>query len=290
MPDYTWWVIEQKTHLEILELLRQQSKERPWANYFLRENPLSPGSLNSTCRLEFVPYDRCVQDRYFCIDRSKQPEILAGGGITTQICWDFNPEHLPAGWQGAVRQSFADTNMKNCRPNTQVALLAFTTPRFRGQGLSGKLLSKMGSTAQSRGYRYLIVPALPPTQFQREYVRAASEEIAHLKREDGRPLDYWIRLHLRKGARIIGHCERSHRFAFSLNDFADNVSSDKIDATGEHIVRLDRDPAMGPTNKNMWQLVYVDIERSFVVFDWKCVWMQYDLQALQFTEKGPGEA
>lgn len=282
MTNLEWWVIEQKTHLEILEVLKGHSKARPWVTYFLHDHPLSPGNLNSICRLEFVPYDRCVQDRYFYVDRSKTPEILAAGGITTQIYWDFNPDNLPAGWQGAVRQSYTDTNSTHRTPNTQVALLAFTTQRFREQGLSGQMLSKMCSTAQKRGYRYFIVPALPPTQFKKEYVRTSIEDISNLKRNDGQFFDYWLRLHTRKGAKIIAHCPRSHRFAFSLNDFSTYVSSDPIDSSGEHLVRLDKDPTLGPNNKNMWQLIYADIERSFVLFDWGCVWVQYDLQSLHF--------
>ncbi len=282
MTGLAWWVIEQKTHLEILQLLQEQLEHRPWAAYFLQDHPLSPANLNSVCRLGFVPYNRCIQDWYFYTDRSRNPEILAGGGITTQICWDVNPENLPAGWQGAVKQSYLDLKAKNRKPNTQVALLAFTTQRFRGKGLSGQVLSKMCITAQNRGYRYLIVPALPPAQFQKEYVRTPIEEISNLKRDDGQYYDYWIRLHTAKGAKVIGHCEQSHRFVFSIDDFSRHVSSDPLETSGEHIVRLDKDHLLGPNNKNMWQLVYADVERSFVLFNWGCVWVQYDLQALQF--------
>lgn len=277
MTASEWWVIEQKTHPEIQEILREQSGKRPWAKYFLRDNPLSPGNLNSTCRIEFVPYERCIQDRFFLVDRSREPEILAGGGITTQIRWDSDPDTLPRGWQGAVRQSFLDRQAACRTPNTLVGLLAFTTRRFRGRGLAAEVLSKMCGIAQSRGYRHLIVPALPPTQFRKEYVRASVEEIAGLRRDDGESLDYWIRLHEKLGAKIIGHCSRSHRFAFTLDDFAENVSSDPIGFSGEHLVRLDRDETLGPDRKDMWQPVYADIERSIVLFDWKCVWVRYDL-------------
>jgi len=282
MTDFVWWTIEQKTHLDILKELRRHTADRPWTAYFLRDYPLNPANLNSVCRIGFVPYVFCVQDRFFCIDRSKNPEILAAGGITTQICWDHNPETLPPGWQGAVRQSYYDTNSKDRKPNTQVALLAFTLPRFREQGLSGKVLSKMASTAQKRGYHYFLVPALPPTQFQKDHVRTTMEEIANLKREDGEYYDYWIRLHTRKGATVIGTCAHSHRFVFSLDDFSQYVSSDPIETTGEHVVRMDKDHVLGPNKKNMWQVVYADIERSFVTFNWGCIWVQYDLHTLKF--------
>jgi len=282
MTDLTWWTIEQKTHDEILKILNEQSSNRPWAGYFLRDYPLNPGNLNSTCRIGFVPYSQCVQDRYFYIDQSRTPEILAAGGITTQINWDSNPETLPSGWQGAVRQSYSDSKSKDITPNTLVALLAFTLPRFRERGFSGKVLTRMCITAQQRGYRYFIVPALPPTQFQKDYVRMSMKEISRLKREDGEYHDYWIRLHTKKGATIIGHCEHSHRFIFSMDDFSKYVSSDPIDTTGEHVIRMDKDQVLGPNNKNMWQVVYADIQRSFVTFDWGCVWVQYDMKQLKF--------
>ena len=280
--ELEWWVVEQKTHAEHMETLRAQSAQRPWAGYFLHDHPLSPGDLNSACRIGYVPFDRCLQDRFYCVDRSRNPEILAAGGITTQIAWDYHPENLPEGWQGSVRQAHADGSSKNRAPNTQVALLAFTTQRFRGKGLSGQVLSKMCLTAQQRGYKYLVVPALPPSQFEKEHVRTPIEEIAALKREDGAYYDYWVRVHCLKGADVIGCCTHSHRFAFTLSDFASHVSSDPITSTGEHVVRLDRDLSLGARRKNMWQLVYADIDRSFVFFNWGCVWVRYDLQTLKF--------
>lgn len=282
MTDFKWWIIEQKTHREILQVLREQVSKRPWAAYFLSERPFNT-SINSVCRIGFVPFERCIQDRYFYIDQSRNPEILAAGGITTQIHWDFNPESLPAGWQGVVRQSYTDADTKGRKPNTQVALLAFATQRFKKQGLSEKVLSKMCGTAQKRGYPYIVIPVLPPTQFQKKYVGISMEELRNLKREDGECYDYWIRLHKRKGATVIGTCAHSHRFIFSLDDFSRYISSDPIELTGEHIIRMDKDQTLGPNNKDMWQLVYADVERSFVTFNWGCVWVQYDLKALDFS-------
>lgn len=280
MNKFEWWVIEQKTQTEILQLLRAETKERPWAAFFLSDHPLNPANLNSTCRIGFVPFAQCVQDRFFCVDRSRSPEILAAGGITSQFWWDFDPQNLPAGWQGAVRQSYVDGQRSDRGPNTMVALLAFTVPRFRSQGMSGKVLTKMCRTAQERGFRHLLVPALPPAQFEKQHVRTSMEVIAQLKREDGEHYDYWLRLHVKKGATIIGTCAKSHRFVLSLEDFAEHVSSHSITTTGEHVVRMDKDHVLGPNRGDMWQVVYADVERQFVTFDWGCVWAQYDLQSL----------
>lgn len=281
MNNFEWWVIEQKTQAEILQVLREHVPERPWAAFFLNDHPLNPGNLNSVCRIGFVPFAQCIQDRFFYVDKARHPEILAAGGITSQFCWDSKPEHLPAGWQGVVRQSYVDARSGGRIPNAMVGLLAFTVPRFRERGMSGKVLTKMCTLAHQRGYRYLLVPALPPAQFEKEHVRTPMEAISQLKREDGEYYDYWIRLHTRKGATIIGTCAQSHRFVFSLEDFSEQVSSDPITTTGEHVVRLDKDQVLGPNRKNMWQVVYADVERSLVTFNWGCVWVQYDLQALR---------
>lgn len=282
MKEFEWWIVQQKTRLEILDLMQDQVENRPWVAYFLHDRPLSLGNLSSNCRMGHVPFDQCVQDCYFHVDRSKNIEMLAAGGITTQINWDFDPNNLPDGWQGAVRQSYLDSNRKHSKPNTQVALLAFTTQRYRGQGQAGMVLKKMCHMAQYRGYRYCIVPALLPTQFEREYVQMPMKDISHLQREDGQFYDYWLRLHTRMGATVIGFCEHSHRFVFSLDDFSSFVSSGPIDASGDHVVRLDRDRGLGANHKNMWQLVHVNLDQDFVVFNWGCVWVQYDLRELQF--------
>jgi hypothetical protein len=277
MSKFEWWHINQKTHLEILEIFHRESERRPWCRFFLDDPPLSPGNLNSKCRIGFVPFDHCVQNRYYYVDKSRVLEVLAAGGITTQIDWDSSPENLPEGWQGAVRKSYFDYKNRKNTPNTMVALLAFTTGRFRGQGLSGMMLSKMIESAQSLGYRYLIIPALPPSQFEKNKVSLKMKEVAELKRDSGEYYDYWVRLHVRKGAEIVGHCDYSHRFVLNLKDFSKNVSLTPIHTTGEHLVRMDQDKVLGSKGKDMWQLVYADIERNIVTFNWGCVWVKYDL-------------
>lgn len=276
MESCDWWVIPQKTHREALEILRAEAERRPWCAYFLDDSPYHPGNLNSKCRIGFVPFDDCVQDRFYYVDTSRDPEILAAGGITTQIAWDADPAHLPAGWQGSIRKSYEDTKA-GTRPDTLVAILAFTPNRFRGRGLSSVVLSRMIRNAREKGFKRLIVPALPPSQFEEDKVGLSMDEIAALTSADGRPYDYWIRVHAKLGARVIGSCETSHRFAYTLADFGRYVSSTPIAASGDHTVRLDLDRALGGNAKNMSRIVHADLERDLVTFRWGCVWVQYDI-------------
>jgi len=275
MDKYDWWILKQKTHNEILDIFRNESIERPWCGFFLNDSPYFPGNLNSKCRIGNVPFDKCIQDRFYYIDKSRKPEILAAGAITTQFFWNFEHSSLPNGWQGAVKQSFNDSQ-KKIESNTQVALLAFTTQRYRKRGLSSLILSKMIEMTRENNYKYLLVPALPPSQFEKEYMGLSMEELSYLKRDDGQYYDYWVRLHSRKGAKIIGFSDSSHRFIYDLSDFRKYVSSAKINTTGEHVVCLDRDIILNPKNTPMWQKIHVDVERDLVSFDWGCIWVKYD--------------
>lgn len=276
MDGLEWWEIPQKTHREALEILRAEARKRPWCGYFLGDPPLDPGNLNSKCRIGHVPFDDCVQDRFYLVDRSRQPEILASGGYVTQIAWDGRPDSLPAGWQGSVLRSYEDARAGRA-PDTLVALLAFTPQRFRGRGLSSVVLSRMKERAAERGFRSFIVPALPPSQFERDKAGLSMEEIAALRREDGEEFDYWIRTHRKLGARVIGFCDSSHRFIYGLRDFQSSVSSTPIAASGEQLILLDKAAALGPNAKDMWRVAYADLERDFVTFDWGCVWIEYGL-------------
>ena len=282
---FSMWVIGRKRNPEILSILRDSRDEHPWAAYLFHQSSptlISPNVPNSKCRLEPVPFDDCIIDRFFYVYRDSSQEHLAGGGITTRICWDGRPETLPPGWQGAVKSSFLDSRASDRPVNTLVPLLAFTASRFRRQNASSAVLNAMCRSGQEQGFRYAIIPALPPLQFTREYAGIAMEELAKLRRQDGQPLDHWIRVHLKKGAEIIGYCEHSHRFALSLNDFRANISSTPILQSGYHVVESDRDVVLRLSRETAWQRIYADLEREIVSFDWGCVWVRYDLEKLSF--------
>jgi hypothetical protein len=284
MTDFSMWVIARKPNPEILKILSEQIDEHPWAAYFCHQLPtvISPNSMNSRCRREAIPFDQCIIDRFFYLNRDAGQERLAGGGVTTRIHWDGEPQTLPAGWEGTIKCSYRDSMSADRRVNTLVGLLAFTTARFRRQNASGAVLNAMCKSGQEEGLRYTIIPALPPLQFTREYAGISMKELAALKREDGQPLDHWVRVHVKKGADVIGYCDQSHSFALSLSDFRKHISSAPITTSGYHVVETDRDVVLRLSRERGWQRVYADLERETVSFDWGCVWVRYDLDKLNF--------
>jgi len=283
MNKFIWWILENKTHLEILEILNSKKERRPWVNYFMNESLMSPGNLNSVCRIGYVPFSNCKQNRFYYLDQSRSIETIAAGGICTEIFWDSTLENLPEGWQGSVKRAYLESKRDTNEPNTIVALLAFTPSRYRKKGLSGKVIGKMCLYGKENGFDYCIIPTLPPSQFQKSFVNMPVKDIASLKREDGNYYDYWLRLHTEKGAQIIGTHEKSHRFVFSVEDFSKYVSSCPINTSGDQIVTLDKDPSLGKNGENMWQKIYVNIEQDIVQFDWGCIWVKYDLKKMDFN-------
>ena len=274
--DFEWWLFERKTHGDIIKSLIAESESRPWCSVIAKDPPMMPGNLNSRCRLRFVPFDRCLQDRFYYIDGTGELEIVAAGGITTQFSWDGRDETIPGGWEESVQRAYLD-QIENSEANTLVALLAFTSPRFRGQGLAGLVIDKMVEIAKTRNFSSLVVPALPPSQFEKDKIDVPMKRLSTLRHEDGSAYDYWIRLHEKKGARVIGGSDSSHRFAMTISDFNDNVSSTQLTESGDFIVTMDKDLVLGANGKNMHQRVFVDSDRDLVSFDWGCVWMKYDV-------------
>lgn len=273
---FEWWILERKTFGEISGILNQESDRRPWCQVIVNDPPMMPGNLNSRCRIRYVPFDRCLQDRIYYLDRSRQLETVVAGGIMTQIQWDGQTDTVPGGWEEAVQRAYTD-QIEERDSNTLVALLAFTSPRFRGRGMAGTVIDKMIEIARARNFKSFILPLLPPSQFESDKIDVPMKELQTITRDDGLPYDYWIRLHKKKGATILNSSDYSHRFVMTLSDFHKNVSSAPIETSGDSVVMMDRDRVLGSNGKKMHQRIFADIERDIVSFNWGCVWMKYDL-------------
>ena len=85
-----------------------------------------------------------------------------------------------------------------------------------------------------------------------------------MRREDGKPLDYWLRLHVELGAEVLGTCETSHQHAMNLRDFHEMFGRG-FDTSGYHLVE----------DHGEWFRVYVDLDREFVLMNQGCAWVRY---------------
>ena len=131
---------------------------------------------------------------------------LVAGGYAIPFAWDGRPPTLPMGVDGVLVRGVRDRSHGR-RPTTLSALLAVVDPRRQGQGLSRVVIRAMASLARRHGLRALVAPVRPTLKHR--YPLMPMERYARWRREDGGPVDPWLRVHWRLGARVLRVVPRS---------------------------------------------------------------------------------
>jgi GNAT superfamily N-acetyltransferase len=108
--------------------------------------------------------------------------------------------NLPAGgWDQVLIWAFAD-HRRTVRPDLVSAIEIAVSPGRQGHGLSRAMLTAMRDNARALGFRELVAP-IRPTGKHREPA-TPMEEYARRTRDDGLPVDPWLRTHVRAGGVI----------------------------------------------------------------------------------------
>ena len=120
------------------------------------------------------------------------------------FAWSGEDADLPArGWDAVLERGFGGRHRGT--PPTAVSLLeARVDPALRGGGLSAVLLTAVREHVASLGFRDVVAP-VRPTGKTAEPRTPMAEYVARV-REDGLPVDPWLRQHVRLGARVVGVC------------------------------------------------------------------------------------
>lgn len=116
---------------------------------------------------------------------------------TIPFRWDGSLEDLPAGIDALGLQAVAE----EARPTALSALAAEVDPASQRSGLSSLLIATMAQLARAHGLSSLAAP-VRPSQKDR-YPITPIERYAAWRRDDGLPLDPWMRVHARMGARTL---------------------------------------------------------------------------------------
>lgn len=186
---------------------------------------------------------------------------LAGIGNAMPLCWDGTADGLPAGWDDQVLRSVADRDAGRS-PDTLGAMLIYVPASRRGAGLAGLLLGGFRAAAREAGYRALIA-CVRPTAKER-YPLTPIERYAAWTRDDGLPLDPWIRLHVRFGGRIVRASPESMTIRGTVADW-ESWTGLRFPERGAYVVS----GATAP--------VWIDVERDEGVYHDQNVWVVHDL-------------
>jgi GNAT superfamily N-acetyltransferase len=135
-------------------------------------------------------------------------DVIVAAGWAVPIAWSGEPGDLPAGYTDSLARAIAG-HQRGEAADTLVIMAAQVHPARRGQGLAGELLTALRVLASQRGWPRVVAPVRPTLKAR--YPLTPIATFATWTREDGSPLDPWVRTHWRLGARIIATTPRSQR-------------------------------------------------------------------------------
>ncbi len=144
------------------------------------------------------------------------PNTLLGRAFSVPFCFGeaFGRTELPdGGWDTVVRWADQD-HFLGRTPNAVSALEITLRPQAQGRGLSVQVVQAMCANAKRLGFGDLFAPVRPSHKAQQpnKSVQAYAFEL----RDDGLPVDPWLRVHVRAGGRIIKVAPHSMVVAGSL--------------------------------------------------------------------------
>jgi hypothetical protein len=148
------------------------------------------------------------------------------------------------------------------RGNLVSALEISIRSDVRGQGLAGLMLAAMRDNSAALGFHSLVAPVRPSSKHL--HPELSIEQYAALSRDDGLPVDPWLRVHVRAGGTIVGVSARAMTMAGSLAQWRDWTGL-PFDTTGPVTVP----EALVP--------VYCDVTQDYAVYCEPCIWIHHRL-------------
>lgn len=141
-------------------------------------------------------------------------------------------EELPdAGWDFAIRSGLL-TRWWGEEPDACSAVEIAIRPDLQGTGLSGHIVAALRDNAARLGFAELLAPVRPNGKTDVHEPMAA---YAVRTRDDGLPVDPWLRVHVRAGGRIDRVCARSMVIPGTVEEWRDWTGL-PFDTTGPVVV------------------------------------------------------
>lgn len=242
MPVKTFTLAEQPDREQDFDDLAVVS----WPRFMRQRDELGLGALWPELFTQWTDYQLVVMEGL---------QTLAVGH-TIPISWEGTPQDLPDSMAGILARAAEDT-VKQRAPTALAALAAIVAPAHRGKGVSAILLRAMLALAVTTRLGSLIAPVRPTLKDR--YPLAPMARYVAWTREDGGPLDPWIRTHWRLGAEALRVMPRAMVIAGSVAEWEDWTGM-RFPDSGDYVVpgalqpvRIDRDRNEGRyEDPNVW--------------------------------------
>lgn len=212
---------------------------------FMRHDPIG-GLFYNNVQTRFADYVLIAQDD-------------AGEVVACAYSVPFRRDGAPLqphGWDFVIRNGLM-TSIHGEEPDAISAVEIAVRPDLQGTGLSVQLLAAMRDNAARRGFAELVAPVRPNGKSDPHEPMAT---YAARVREDGLPVDPWLRVHVRAGGRIEAVAPRSMVIPGTLAEWREWTGL-PFDRSGPVVVPS----ALAP--------VHCDVEHDVAVYVEPNVWV-----------------
>ena len=140
-------------------------------------------------------FPRFAEFQALFVDRRSSRVVARGRTIPFR--WDGTLEDLPQGVDALGLQALEQDSV----PTALSALAAEVDAAAQGSGVSSLVMATMVGLAQAHGLAPLVAPVRPNEKDR--HPLTPIDDYAKWRRKDGLPVDPWMRVHVRLGARIL---------------------------------------------------------------------------------------
>jgi GNAT superfamily N-acetyltransferase len=141
---------------------------------------------------------------------------LIAGCWGVPIAWDETVGDLPGGFTDSLARAVTSYE-EGVVPNTFVLMAAAVRSDEQGQGHAGRVITAVRERAVAGGLARMIAPVRPT--LKSSYPLTDIAEFMTWTREDGLPLDPWLRTHVRLGATILAPAPVSQTMTGTVADW-----------------------------------------------------------------------
>jgi hypothetical protein len=187
------------------------------------------------------------------IDENTVP-VATGWGVP--IRWNGELADLPAGYTDTTRRA-VEGRERGETPDTFVICGGIVSRSRAGRGLAGELITTLRDLAPTAGCTRVVAPVRPT--LKPSYPLTPIDTYAGWTRDDGAPLDPWLRTHWRLGGRIIATAPASQTMTGTVSEW-EGWTGMAFPSTGEYVIpsglstlRIDRENDQGHyVEPNVW--------------------------------------
>jgi GNAT superfamily N-acetyltransferase len=165
------------------------------------------------------------------------------------------------GWDQVIRWGHEDRIIGR-RPTTMSPLEIAFVPEARGRGNSLAMLDAFKSRARTMGFTEMFAPVRPNQKHLQP--RTAMRDYIDMKRDDGLPVDAWLRTHVAVGGSVVKICPYSMTVVGTIAEWW-RWTGRTFDRSGETEI----EGALAP--------IFVSVEQDFGVYVEPNVWVRHPL-------------